>query len=229
MSTFILKIIACISMVIDHSHLKFIPFSVHLIIGRLAFPLFAFLTAVGYKHTKNIHNYMKRLLLLFLISIYPEFLYIHWNKIIIPINVVFTLFMGLAAIYAYDKIEDKQLKIIAVILIAVCNYTLKAEYGAYGVLTVFLFYIFMEQYAKLALSMIILNIGYILFYRIRIPISHVPLKPQLFYQAVSLLALIPIKFYNGKKGKDIKYAFYVFYPLQFLVLYIFEVIILKIR
>ncbi|WP_461613607.1 TraX family protein [Clostridium sp. Marseille-QA1073] len=34
---------------------------------------------------------------------------------------------------------------------------------------------------------------------------------------------MPIKYYNGKKGKNIKYAFYVFYPLHLLVIYLIKI------
>ena len=55
MSVFVIKIIACISMFIDHT--RFIFGKENIIngyIGRMAFPLYAFLIAEGYTHTKSL-------------------------------------------------------------------------------------------------------------------------------------------------------------------------------
>ena len=63
MSSFVLKIIAVVSMLIDHSsYLIFNEFSFMNYIGRLAFPIFAFLITEGYIHTSNLKKYFFRLL-----------------------------------------------------------------------------------------------------------------------------------------------------------------------
>ena len=62
MSSFVLKIIAIISMVFDHTgYILYGSFSWMNYIGRLAFPIFAFQLTEGYKHTKNLKNYLRRL------------------------------------------------------------------------------------------------------------------------------------------------------------------------
>ena len=49
-----LKMIAAISMLIDHIGLLFFPFNgIFRIFGRLAFPIFAYMIAEGAKYTRN--------------------------------------------------------------------------------------------------------------------------------------------------------------------------------
>ena len=78
MSSFVIKLIAIISMICDHTsdaligHLSFWN-----IIGRVAFPLFCFQLVIGYKHTRNIEKYLLRLFLFGLISQVPFSLFIY--------------------------------------------------------------------------------------------------------------------------------------------------------
>ena len=59
MSIFVIKIIACVTMVLDHVKYA-IPATENFItiyLGRIAFPLFAFLITEGYIHTSNLKKY----------------------------------------------------------------------------------------------------------------------------------------------------------------------------
>ena len=69
MSSFIIKIIAIISMLFDHTNDVFIGhLSVLNLIGRIAFPLFSFQLVVGYTYTHNIKKYISRMFIFALIS-----------------------------------------------------------------------------------------------------------------------------------------------------------------
>ena len=73
MTTFALKIIAIITMLIDHIAAIFIPQNTWIyiagrVIGRLAFPIFVFLLVEGFYHTRSVPNYLKRLGIFALIS-----------------------------------------------------------------------------------------------------------------------------------------------------------------
>ena len=77
MSSFVIKIIACITMLLDHikySSPVFENFATEYL-GRLSFPLFAFLIAEGYTHTKNLKKYYKRLFVFGLLSQIPFMLF----------------------------------------------------------------------------------------------------------------------------------------------------------
>ena len=76
MSSFVLKMIAIISMFIDHiGYVIFGKFSYFNYIGRLAFPIFAFQISEGYIHTKNLKKYFLRLFLFAIISQIPFMLF----------------------------------------------------------------------------------------------------------------------------------------------------------
>ena len=69
MTSFQIKLLAIITMVIDHVGLFFFPhLQIFHIIGRLAFPLFAWLIAKGAKYTENINHYLFRLFVFALLS-----------------------------------------------------------------------------------------------------------------------------------------------------------------
>ena len=103
MSSFLIKIIAIISMAIDHTNYILDSNVVLNQIGRIAFPLFCFQIVVGYAKTKSLSKYIYRLLLFAFISQIP---YMWFMKIVggegIYLNVLFTLALGLIAMYIYD-------------------------------------------------------------------------------------------------------------------------------
>ena len=116
MSMFIIKIIAYVTMVLDH--VKYInlndPMFNNVItkyFGRMAFPLFAFMISEGYVHTKNLKKYYNRLIAIALISQVPFMIFRtlvgDWKIL----NILFTLLLGLLCITAFDKIEKKYLSI----------------------------------------------------------------------------------------------------------------------
>lgn len=64
--------IAMITMLIDHIGAVFFPHVVELrIIGRIAFPIYAFAVFIGYKHTRNVQKYIWRLFWIAVISQVP--------------------------------------------------------------------------------------------------------------------------------------------------------------
>ena len=136
MSVYFLKIIACISMLIDHT--KFILGQSNFInkyLGKLAFPIYAFLISEGYTHTKNFKNYLARLLLFAVISQIPA--YLLFKPFLdgeLYLNIFFTLALGLLAIRFYDKVENKLIAFVLVFLTALLANVLHTDYGMLGVL-----------------------------------------------------------------------------------------------
>ena len=102
MSSFVLKVIAIITMFCDHFGDAFIGHtSFFNLIGRIAFPIFAFQITEGYIHTKSLKKYMTRLGIFAIISQIPFILFIRKfiNPTSISLNVFFTLFLGLLSIF----------------------------------------------------------------------------------------------------------------------------------
>ena len=101
MSSFKLKMIAITTMLIDHIGVILFPNILWLrLIGRLAFPLFAFFITEGFRKTSNLKKYLQRLFILALISQLP-----YWTALGMDagLNIFFTLTLGLLALYLRDK------------------------------------------------------------------------------------------------------------------------------
>lgn len=223
MSSFIIKCIACISMLLDHikySGPVFQNFFTQYL-GRLSFPLFAFLAAESYSHTSNLKKYYKRLFIFGLIAQIP-FMFFRtlvgdWKML----NIMFTLLLGIAAINVYDKMNKKYISIPLVILIVVLGDVLKVDYGWFGVLTVFLMYVFRNK--KMFLPLIYGIIIFVHYYS-------VAGREFIFTTRIVLLMLFTwsstfvINQYNGQKGKKMKYFFYWFYPVHMIGVYLLSFI-----
>ena len=216
MSSFVLKIIAIVTMFIDHiGYAIFGNFSFFNYIGRIAFPIFAFQISEGYIHTKNLKKYFLRLFIFALISQIPFMLF---GKIIsndFTLNIFFTLLLGLTSIYIYDKSKHKIIGIISAILIGFLANFSHCDYGFYGVAIIFLFYVFKNDIIKSSIFFMIATI-------IRYIIPILKYSFHEVYLNLLICTLVPIIFislYNGKKGKDTKYLLYLFYPIHLLLIY----------
>lgn len=217
MTIFVLKIIASITMFLDH--IKYaIPTTegfATIYLGRLSFPLFAFFISEGYIHTKNLKKYFLRLFIFALISQIPFMLFRtlvgEWKLL----NIMFTLLLGLLAILIYDKGEDKFLSLILVGCIAYLGEIINVDYRWYGVLTVFIFYLFKNRKIFLFLSY---GIALLIYYKLNY-VSIFVMQNFLCY-IFCLLSVLLTFIYNGKQGKRIKFFFYAFYPIHMLLIYL---------
>ena len=208
MSSFQLKMIAVISMLIDHTGAVVFPDVIGFrIIGRLAFPLFAFLITEGYHHTSNLKMYALRLSLFSIISQYPFWLAFGFDA---GLNIFFTLTLGLLVIYLHDEYKNYPL----IFLLAVFADLIGADYGMFGVLIIFLMHIFRDDFKK----MLTFVSG---LYLLVFPISGLlAAEDAVFYfiQMFALVSFVFIKYYDGRQGIKLKYFFYLFYPVHLLLL-----------
>lgn len=226
MNNFMLKVLACILMLIDHIGAVFFPKLLILrVIGRLSFPIFSFLLVEGYVKTSNFTKYASRLFLFALISQYPFKLAFRINSY----NIFFTLLAGLMAMYIldykfYDNLKKNALmKAILIFGICILVEQIHTDYSFYGVLMILAFKCFREKsFYKLVGALVLLNIIYILpnLKYLYYPAGSINLR--VFLQSTSLLALVLIYFYNGERGKKLKYLFYAFYPVHLTILYIIK-------
>lgn len=215
LNSFTLKIIACISMFIDHLRYS-IPGTPMFMsyIGRLAFPIFAFQITEGYSHTKNIKKYFIRLGIFALVSQIPYSLYFKTTHL----NVFFTLFAGLLCVFIYDKLKGKWkiTSIVAIIFIAYCAEFLNFDYGFYGVVIIVLFYIFKD---KKILASILFVFATFIFAIDKYSFGGVVSTITLSLFACTALGIVPYLLYKGKQGYKIKYFLYFFYPCHLVFLY----------
>ena len=199
-------------------------------IGRLAFPIFAFMLVEGSSHTKNLRKYALRLFLFALISEIP-FNLMTGGSIFYPLhqNVLWTFLISLGLVHWNGKMQDKKLwlRILVGCATVVIGYVVglltMVDYLHAGILTVLVFYFFRQRkwwsYLGQALCLWYIHaemlggIGW-----------ELPLGDGSFFiprQALALLALIPIWLYRGKQGhhsRTFQYICYAFYPLHLLIL-----------
>ncbi len=213
-----LKLIALVTMLIDHTtsavigsmivniydtHDKYvIIYNILRGIGRIAFPIYAFLLTEGYIHTHNRKKYGLSLLIFAVISEIP------WNLCHVGTvrwenqNVFFTLFLGYLGICLYEKFKTDFVKMFACLLaLYAVTLVLKADYGCSGYCFILMVYILRDKPCIRA----IIGSGFL----------------SSTWKAGC--AFIPIALYNGErgfiKGKFLKYLFYAIYPIHMLILF----------
>lgn len=198
-----LKIIAMVTMVIDHVGFLFFPGVPLLrIIGRVSFPIFAFAAAEGARFTHDRKKYLSRLLLWGFISEVPfDLMGSNTMFSLSSQNVCFTLAAGVACIYLLEQRSPRNMAAICAIL-AACT-LLVTDYSFVGVLSVVIIHHYIARGS---------GVKGVFFACLLLTLSF---SMQIF----ALLALIPIALYNGKRGVNLKYLFYAFYPLHMLILW----------
>ncbi len=226
-----LKILAMTFMLLDHLWATIIPGNQWLTyVGRMAFPLFAFMIAEGFIHTSNFRKYALRLFIFALISEIPFNLF-YSSSLFYPFhqNVIFTLLIGLLAIKVLDNyLQRRSAANLVYATLAAVGLPLLAElamtdYGAIGVMMIIVFYLFRDLRYAWFLQLIALFILNVVIYQgLYIPIEIGGLMIEFPTQGFAVFAMIFIYLYNGAKGrggKIMQYSFYLFYPVHMLVLY----------
>ena len=289
MSVFVLKIIALAAMIIDHTGFflgnhSFVSNDVYFFlrsIGRIAFPIYAFLLVNGFQKTSNRQRYLSRLLLFALLSQIPftlsfsllnygygtpEYFSLSFNYELLPylvftliaviayillvkadisalyvalflliggvrlqlcnvqflggtLNIFYTLSFALAAMAVLDDLGDRDKSLVKTVvlgtLLAVATVLLvpNSDYGYMGLVLMLGLYVFRRwRAAQLAV------IGLWCFF------EYWGSGPQLMFW-FSLISLLPVLLYNGKKGPAMKLGFYALYPLHLLALGVINMLI----
>ncbi len=222
-----LKLIAIITMLIDHmgavvlmpligsqngvmstqNYTLIEVYTTMRMIGRVSFPIFCFLLVEGFIHTRDAKKYAIRLGAFAVISEIPFDLALTGTILESGFqNVFFTLFISLLVLMGLKKIEEmvqlnKVLMVLGYLGLIVAGgliaILLATDYSMYGVVSVSALYLLRKQKQQQV-------IGGALSFAWELP---------------AVLAFIPIWFYNGKRGINLKYLFYAFYPIHLLLLY----------
>lgn len=236
-----LKMIAIITMLIDHTaavvlmrsmiaqNLSFmivksaapivILYYVMRSIGRLGFPIFIFLLMEGLEHTRNKWKYLLRLVIFALVSEIPFDFAFNLSRGQISAgqiiefgyqNVFFTLAIGLLTVIGLQAIQETEwntiIKIVVNMGITIAGMGLglflRTDYSAVGVLAIVIMYLFRKRkLLAAAMTCVVLLLSNV-------------------FEISAFLILLPIGFYNGKRGWKLKWVFYAFYPVHLLVLWL---------
>ncbi|MDY5881433.1 MAG: TraX family protein [Oscillospiraceae bacterium] len=223
MSSFALHIWAMLLMLCDHLQLTLLPdLPILRCVGRLAFPLFAFMAVEGYLHTRSLKKYLLRLLMLAVISEIPFDLLVS-GSVFDPMhqNVIWTIILGLCCIRAFENISaGRKMMLSAVVIIASLAAAIiaRADYSSAGVLTLLAFYAFRGNTVRCRL-MQLLSLAFINLVLLG------GIEFAFPYQALAVLSLPIIWLYDGSQGPHngfIKAANYLFYPAHILILALFS-------
>ncbi len=231
-SSFGLHIIAMGLMLCDHLWASVLSTQGWLTwIGRLAYPIFAFLIVEGYFYTSDFMKYLKRIFFFAVISEVP-FNLLYNGTVIYPFhqNVLWTFAVSLLCMRWIDYVRRKRSFVTAVLMSAgilllgyLAALLFMMDYYGYGVLTVLIFYIFRgdkwwQRTGQLA-GLIYINVFAIK--GLRVPITMSGTTIEIAQQSLAVLAIIPIWMYRGRQGlhnRLIQFAFYAFYPVHLLIL-----------
>ena len=220
LDTNFLKIIAIISMTFDHFGKEFFPDIIILqVIGRIAFPIFAYCIVVGCLYTSDFKKYIQRLLVFGVLSqpIYILSSFPNWNEFIENfwvLNIFFTLILGAIAI---KSLEQKKWIIFFVDIITVCMFNF--DYGIYGIIVMLIFYMFRNNYIMaIIVSTLYMSIPFFTSNDVSL------LGFSFGLQGFAVFALIPIFCKTNFNFKINKYFFYVYYPAHFFLIFIIRML-----
>ena len=167
----ILKIVAMVTMLIDHIGLLFFPEEpTFRMIGRIAFPLYAYFIAQGFRYTSSRPRYFSRLLLFGLIAQVP-FGWLNEGAVWDPwqVNQIPMLLYGALVLVVLEqarKTKSVVLKVLIILISLALAFIpewlmfeipkLGLHYGTYGILLIMLFYWFDNRWAELIIGFIAL-------------------------------------------------------------------------
>ncbi|MDR0249229.1 MAG: conjugal transfer protein TraX [Oscillospiraceae bacterium] len=226
MSSFALKLAAACAMLTDHAAVAFMPYlPPHIywscrLVGRLAMPIYCCLIAEGMLKTGSKKRYLTRLAVFAVVSEIPFDLIVRrrlWDTT--HQNVLFTLFFGLLGITLFDRFAQGNRRAEALLSLLCCGFAalaLKTDYSIFGVYFVFVFY-FSKGSPKTMTALFVA--GVLLLSSASLPDGGV------MWAAVTLghIAALPLLLRrSGARGfwrPWAQWAFYVFYPAHFLLLY----------
>ena len=209
-----LKLIACVTMLLDHIGATILPSTGLRMIGRASFPIFCFLLAEGIAYTRNPKKYGLRLLIGALLAEIPFDLLFYGRLTFEHQNVMVTLLLGFLMAQWMKKTGNIMLPFAVCFLSAEF---LNTDYGGFGVVLIALFYISREHPQKFLIQLIGLAVTMCMMNSMEVAIGLVRVPIQLF----ALLAMVPIYFYSGEKTTQnvwIQRAFYLFYPVHLAIL-----------
>ena len=219
-----LKLLACLTMLCDHvGHVLIIRtgnaelYYLSRIIGRIAFPIYAFLLAEGFFHTRNRTRYFLRLALGAMLAELPYDIMVSGGFSWTSQSVMVTMMLGFLALLVMEKCENIYLKPLAALPFLVLAEIFCCDYGWQGVALMMLFHMSRGYYAK---NFVRFGGMLVIFHSmggaaLSVGAMVIPI------QALGALSMLFIAAYDGRKltqSKAAQWAFYLFYPVHMAVL-----------
>ena len=209
------------------------------VVGRIAFPIFAWFTAEGCRKTKNPGKYLLRLTLFALISEIPFQLCFYagtpGNLQLGFHNVIFTMLLGALGILAGERLKEKKVPaMVAVVLPAVIvvllGWGLHTDYNAWGVALIIMLYYLKEDRERLIFLACWITVFQLIWHgwngQMLVWLSSKSNYKLLLQWLGGLFSVGFLATYNGEKGRGSKWLFYVFYPLHLQILYLIRCILI---
>ncbi|WGM89185.1 MAG: TraX family protein [Candidatus Bathyarchaeum tardum] len=208
----VLKWIAIITMTVDHVGAVLYPeLQVLRFVGRLAFPLFAYLLVLGMENTRNIKSYIIRLFMFAAVSQIPFFL-AHGYVPFESLNIFFTLALGLMFVYFFQKAS------IFAFIPLIVSFVIHFDYGIYGLALIGCMALLRRNIKLGAVLIFLLNCLFLF------PFSSQFLSlgalPLIVLHDTGSLSIVKDYAEDYKIPLWRKYFFYVYYPLHLAVLYV---------
>jgi len=211
-----LKLIAAFTMLLDHMGILLFPgVQLFRILGRLAYPIFAFMIAEGCRYTRHKLRYF---LMVFGLGVGCQLVY-YFASGDTYLNILLTFSCSILLIYALQEVHRAEnwkkqfwrsvLFATGVFLALVIDWYLSIDYGFWGIMIPVLVG-FAQGKGKTGskLPVLMMLVGLLLLGADLGGIQH-----------YALLAIPLLLLYNGQRGKaNMKYFFYIFYPVHLAVL-----------
>lgn len=215
-----LKLIACVTMLIDHMGAALLPQYLWMrVIGRIAFPIYCFLIAEGMHYTRNPRKYSLRLGIGAILSEIPFDLALFGMITLRYQSVMLTLLIGVFMADCVKRVRHLIWRIPIVVPFALFAEWLCTDYGGMGVVLIALFVLTRELPKRLLIQTAGMAVIFYLMDSYVMTIGGVRIPIEMF----AMLSLIPIGLYSGRKltgSKAAQWAFYLFYPIHLMTLFL---------
>lgn len=216
-----LKLIACMTMLMDHMGVALFHATWLRVVGRIAFPIYCFLLAEGAHYTKNPRNYALRMAAVMLLSEIPFDYAVYGASTWLHQNVLATLLLGFLALETMNKRSNPFWKLCAAVPFVFLAEVFHTDYGSQGVLMILLFGL-SRQYGLGGLTMT-LGLAAVSLLRPSFPVEILGMAVPI--ELFSVFSMLPISLYSGKKAgnsKVVQWGFYLFYPVHLAVLWLLK-------
>lgn len=240
LTTFDLKILGIILMFIDHVHQMFVPFGAPDWLdwfGRPVATLFFFVNVVGFTHTRNKEKYMLRLyfsmvlMSAFTMAMQKAFPY---EQVVLMNNIFRDIFIGTMMMYGIDQLSSSMktrkiggffLGLLLILLPVLFSFALQLMTSSQLMLNLTLLFSPALLLAENNVMVLLIPLMYLFRRSRKFQCVLIGLFAVFYFvngstQWMMIFSILPILFYNGQKGKGLKYFFYIFYPAHIGILYL---------